>query len=193
MKNKTKENKKPFNCTIQINKKQSLINYLLIKKIKPIWRHKSSDILTYTERRNGVKLKKNIIFDNDDFEWNKLRIRERFNLSYYQLENRLVKINRQRNHNLLMIKQQQNKKIREFKKQRSSTNFKDYFNKSATYGRIPKCRERFTATATNFWYFNERDRNWILSDISYRSSSQNVYTLLNQIFVNMANLYLYII
>lgn len=109
-------------------KKQSLINYLLIKRIKPIWRHKSSDILTYTERRNGVKLKKNIIFDNDDFEWNKLRIRESFNLSYYQLENRLVKIDRQRNHNLLMIKQQQDKKIRELKKQRSSTNFEDFEN-----------------------------------------------------------------
>jgi hypothetical protein len=110
------------------HKKQSLINYLLIKRIKPIWRHKSSDILTYTERRNGVKLKKDIIFDNDDFEWNKLRIRERFNLSYYQLENRLVKIDRQRNHNLLMIKQQQDKKIRELKKQRSSTNFEDFKN-----------------------------------------------------------------
>lgn len=43
---------------------------------------------------------------------------------------------------------------------------------------IDELNLRFEKKTNNFWYFNERDRNWILSDISYRSSSQNVYTLL---------------
>ncbi|MES9240286.1 hypothetical protein ABEQ93_12330, partial [Cutibacterium acnes] len=43
---------------------------------------------------------------------------------------------------------------------------------------IDELNLRFEKKTNNFWYFNERDRTWILSDISYRSSSQNVYTLL---------------
>lgn len=43
---------------------------------------------------------------------------------------------------------------------------------------IDEVRLLLEKKTNNFWYFNERDGTWILSDISYRSTSRNVYTLL---------------
>ena len=50
---------------------------------------------------------------------------------------------------------------------------------------IDELNLRFSNKSDNFWYFNECDGIWTISDIRYRGSSQNIYALLINWFIQL--------